>query len=78
LAFEVKENADEFMSKLKLIKRAISLGGVESTVTSPVKTSHSKMSVAEREKIGVSDKLVRFSVGIEEADDLIHDIEQAL
>jgi cystathionine beta-lyase len=78
LAFEVKANADEFMSRLKLIKRAISLGGVESTVTSPVKTSHSKMSVAEREKIGVSDKLVRFSVGIEEADDLIHDIEQAL
>jgi cystathionine beta-lyase len=78
LAFEVKGDADEFMSRLKLIKRAISLGGVESTVTSPVKTSHSKMSVAEREKIGVSDKLVRLSVGIEEADDLIHDIEQAL
>ena len=78
LAFEVKGNADAFMSKTKLIKRAISLGGVESTMTSPVKTSHAKMSAAERATIGVTDNLVRFSVGIEEASDLIADIEQAL
>jgi cystathionine beta-lyase/cystathionine gamma-synthase len=78
LSFEVKDDAHKFMSKLKLIKRAISLGGVESTMTSPVKTSHSKMSTAERNAIGVTDNLVRFSVGIEEADDLIHDIKQAL
>jgi cystathionine beta-lyase/cystathionine gamma-synthase len=78
LSFEVKADAHKFISKLKLIKRAISLGGVESTVTSPVKTSHSKMSPAERNAIGVTDNLVRFSVGIEEADDLISDIEQAL
>ena len=76
LAFEVKGNADDFMKKLKLIKRAISLGGVESTVTSPVKTSHAKMSATERTTIGVTDNLVRFSVGIEEAADLIADIEQ--
>ena len=78
LAFEVKGNADTFMGKLKLIKRAISLGGVESTVTSPVKTSHAKMTPAERAMIGVTENLVRFSVGIEEAADLIADIEQAL
>jgi cystathionine beta-lyase/cystathionine gamma-synthase len=78
LAFETKNNADHFMKNLKLIKRAISLGGVESTVTSPVKTSHVKMSAAERIKIGVTENLVRFSVGIEEAADLIADIEQAL
>jgi cystathionine beta-lyase/cystathionine gamma-synthase len=78
LSFEVKADAHKFMSKLKLIKRAISLGGVESTVTSPVKTSHSKMSPAERNAIGVTDNLVRYSVGIEEAADLISDIEQAL
>jgi len=78
LSFEVKGDAHAFMSKLKLIKRAISLGGVESTVTSPVKTSHAKMSEQERQAIGVTDNLVRFSVGIEEADDLIADIEQAL
>jgi cystathionine beta-lyase/cystathionine gamma-synthase len=78
LAFEVKGDVHVFMGKLKLIKRAISLGGIESTVTSPVKTSHSKMSEAERLAIGVTDNLVRFSVGIEEVDDLIRDIEQAL
>ena len=78
LSFEVKENADLFMSRLKLIKRAISLGGVESTVTSPVKTSHSKMSEKERLAIGVTNNLVRFSTGIEETQDLIDDINQAL
>lgn len=78
LAFEVKGDAHSFMSKLQLIKRAISLGGVESTMCSPVKTSHAKMSAAERASIGVTDNLVRFSVGIEETNDLIADIEQAL
>ncbi|MFZ6013254.1 MAG: trans-sulfuration enzyme family protein [Bacteroidota bacterium] len=78
LSFEVKNNADDFMNKLQLVKRAVSLGGVESTVTSPRKTSHSKISAAERAAIGVTDNLVRFSVGIEEADDLITDIQQAL
>jgi cystathionine beta-lyase/cystathionine gamma-synthase len=61
-----------------LIKRAISLGGVESTVTLPYLTSHKKMTAEERKAIGVSDNLVRFSVGIEEAQDLIDDINQAL
>lgn len=78
LAFEVKGDAHSFMSKLQLIKRAISLGGVESTMCSPVKTSHAKMSAAERASIGVTDNLIRFSVGIEETNDLIADIEQAL
>lgn len=78
LSFEVKDNADLFMSRLKLIKRAISLGGVESTVTSPVKTSHSKMNEQERLAIGVTKNLVRFSTGIEETQDLIDDINQAL
>lgn len=78
LSFEVKDNADLFMSRLKLIKRAISLGGVETTVTSPVKTSHSKMGETERLAIGVTHNLVRFSTGIEETQDLIGDINQAL
>jgi cystathionine beta-lyase/cystathionine gamma-synthase len=78
LSFEVKKDADLFMSKLQLIRRAISLGGVESTVTSPAKTSHVKMSAADRKAIGVTDNLVRFSVGIEESADLIEDIQQAL
>ena len=78
LSFEVKNDSARFMSKLELIRRAISLGGVESTITSPAKTSHVKMSAADRQAIGVTDDLVRLSVGIEEADDLIHDIKQAL
>jgi cystathionine beta-lyase len=78
LSFEVKNNPDTFLRRLKLIKRAISLGGVESTITSPVKTSHAKLSAAERLKLGISDKLLRFSAGIEEASDLIADIKQAL
>jgi cystathionine beta-lyase len=78
MAFEVKGDAHQFMNNLKMIKRALSLGGVESTMCSPVKTSHSKMSEAERLAIGVTNNLVRFSVGIEEAEDLIADIEQAL
>lgn len=77
LSFEVPD-ADLFMSKLQLVRRAISLGGVESTITSPAKTSHVKMTAAERAAIGVSDNLVRLSVGIEETADLIDDIKQAL
>ena len=78
LSFEVKGDAHKFMDKLRLIKRAISLGGVESTITSPAKTSHIKMNAAERKAIGVTDKLVRLSVGIEEVGDLMEDINQAL
>lgn len=78
LSFEVKEDAHRFMNNLTLIKRAISLGGVESTITSPAKTSHVKMKKEDREAIGVTDKLVRLSVGIEEVTDLIDDIKQAL
>jgi cystathionine beta-lyase len=77
LSFEAPD-AHAFMGKLQLIRRAISLGGVESTITSPARTSHVKMSAAERASIGVSDNLVRLSVGIEESSDLIDDIKQAL
>jgi cystathionine beta-lyase/cystathionine gamma-synthase len=78
LSFEVKADADKFMSQLELIRRAVSLGGVESTITSPAKTSHVKMSAAERAEIDVTDNLVRLSVGIEEPSDLIDDIKRAL
>jgi cystathionine beta-lyase len=78
LSFEVKNDATKFTSNLQLIRRAISLGGVESTITSPTKTSHSKMSAAERKTIGVTDNLLRLSIGIEEAEDIIQDIRQAL
>ncbi|HYG04416.1 MAG TPA: PLP-dependent aspartate aminotransferase family protein [Chryseosolibacter sp.] len=78
LSFEVKNKPHEFLANLKMIRRAISLGGVESTITSPIRTSHSKMSDQDRKTIGVTENLVRFSVGIEDANDLIDDIKQAL
>ena len=78
LSFEVKTNPDKFVKNLKLIKRAISLGGVESTITSPVKTSHAKLTAQERKAVAISDKLLRLSVGIESVTDLIADLEQAL
>jgi cystathionine beta-lyase len=78
LSFEVRNDAEGFTRRLKLIRRAISLGGVESTVTSPAQTSHVKMTPSERARIGVTDNLIRLSVGIEETEDLIDDIGNAL
>lgn len=80
LSFELKEGLDAslFLSSLKLIKPSMSLAGVESTMLLPVKTSHSLMSPEDRAKQGIKDGLIRFSVGIEETEDLIYDIEQAL
>jgi cystathionine beta-lyase len=78
LSLEVKKDPHGFMNRLKLIRRAVSLGGVESTITSPAKTSHVKMDASERAAIGVTENLVRLSVGIEDASDLIDDIRQAL
>jgi cystathionine beta-lyase len=56
----------------------MSLAGVESTVLSPAQTSHALMGAEERARQGIKDGLIRFSVGIEEPEDLIADIEQAL
>ncbi|MCW5911343.1 MAG: PLP-dependent transferase [Cyclobacteriaceae bacterium] len=78
LSFEVKTNPDKFIKKLEYIKRAISLGGVESTIAQPVKTSHAKLTAAERKTVGIKDSLVRLSVGIEDTNDLVADIRQAL
>lgn len=81
LSFELKggmSSAKQFMEKLNFSIIAPSLGGVESLVTLPSTTSHSGMSTDERKNSGISDSLVRMSVGIEHMDDLITDLEQAL
>lgn len=79
LSFELKDlDSTTFMKYLKLIKPSMSLAGVESTILSPTKTSHALLTAGEREEQGIRDQLMRFSVGIEEAEDLIADIEQAL
>ena len=79
LSFELSnlEDAVLFTRKIKLIKSAMSLGGVESTICSPSLTSHSKISREEREKLGIFDGLLRFSVGIEDHNDIINDLKQA-
>ncbi len=70
--------ASRFMSSTKLFSCAESLGGVESLVNHPAIMTHASIPREVREKIGVVDGLVRLSVGIEDADDLIADLEQAL
>lgn len=81
IGFELTEERSDiitFMKRLKLITPALSLGGIESTICAPVLTSHKKMSSEERARVGVSDQLLRFSVGIEHVDDLFYDIKQAV
>jgi cystathionine beta-lyase/cystathionine gamma-synthase len=72
------EAADRFLRRLRLITHAPSLGGVDSLVSEPRYTSHAHMSSEERAAIGIPDGFVRLSVGIEDADDIIADLEQAL
>jgi cystathionine beta-lyase len=69
---------DEFLQKLQMISVATSLGGVESTMTIPSQTSHNLLTYEEREILEITDMLIRFSVGIEDAQDIIHDLERAL
>lgn len=80
LSFELNEDLDatKFQKSLKLIKPSMSLAGVESTILMPTLTSHALLSKEERKKQGISDNLLRFSVGIENVEDIITDLEQAL
>ncbi|MFK7832601.1 MAG: PLP-dependent aspartate aminotransferase family protein [Winogradskyella sp.] len=80
LSFELTEdlNSQEFQKQLKLIKSSMSLAGVESTLLSPHLTSHALLTQEERDAIGISDQLIRFSVGIENTKDLKEDIHQAI
>ena len=81
LSFEVDgtgEDAKRLSEALHLFTLAPSLGGVDSLVSLPVLTSHAMISAEQRLKMGVTEQLIRLSVGIENADDLIADLEQAL
>lgn len=81
LAFEVKggwSEAKRVMENLKLILFTVSLGDVSSLISHPASTSHVYLSSKEREEIGISDGLLRLSVGLEYIDDLINDLDQAL
>ena len=80
LSFEINKHISReiFESNLKLIQPAISLAGVESTINVPYLTSHKWLPKEEKIKQGISENLVRFSVGIEDVDDLKRDLDQAL
>jgi cystathionine beta-lyase/cystathionine gamma-synthase len=81
LSFEVgggTEAAERFMSKTTLPIIAPSLGGIETLLTRPSTTSHSGLSPEERGSLGISDSLIRMSVGIEATEDLIEDFDRAL
>jgi cystathionine beta-lyase len=80
LSFELKSNIDpiKFVQDLKIIKPTMSLAGVESTITSPALSSHKKMDPEIRRALGISDNLLRFSVGIENFEDLVLDLDKSL
>lgn len=80
VSFELKQGCDykKFFQSTQIITLAESLGGVESLLSHPASMTHASIPVEIRQKIGIKDELVRLSVGIEDAKDLINDIEQAL
>lgn len=80
LSFELNHGFDAktFQKKLRMIKPSMSLAGVESTIIQPSLTSHALLSAAERERQGIADNLLRLSVGLENKEDILNDIEQAL
>ncbi|WP_127138334.1 trans-sulfuration enzyme family protein [Flagellimonas oceanensis] len=81
VAFEVKgglEAGREFFDSIQLLSLSANLGDARSIVTHPASTTHSKLTTEERNAVGISDGMVRVSVGLEHIDDIIADIEQAL
>ena len=73
-----KEMVNSFFKKLTIISLAESLGGVESLICYPPEMTHASMPEEQRNSLGITKDLIRFSVGIEDAEDLIEDISEAL
>ncbi len=80
VSFELRDaaRADDLLARLRIVTPALSLGGVESLVCIPARTSHRGLSPEERRACGITDGLIRLSAGIEDGDDLIEDLRQAL
>ncbi|MEL7284744.1 MAG: PLP-dependent transferase, partial [Pseudomonadota bacterium] len=81
IAFELKggyASGIEMMNRLRLIRRAVSLGDAETLIQHPASMTHSTYTREEREAHGISEGLVRLSVGLEDVSDLIEDLHQAL
>lgn len=80
LSFEIigtLKEAKTFLENLKIFSLAESLGGVESLIEHPASMTHVSISKEEREKVGITDSLIRVSVGIENVTDLIEDIDNS-
>jgi cystathionine gamma-synthase len=81
VSFEIAgtlEQTSAFIDALRLPHIAPSLGGVESLVEQPALMSYYELAPEERQRLGISDSLVRYAAGIEDTDDLLADVEQAL
>ncbi len=82
VSFSLKDDslqaANKVLSSTHLFSLAESLGGVESLIGHPATMTHGSIPLEERQKTGVVDSLIRLSVGIEDADDLIEDLKKAL
>jgi methionine-gamma-lyase len=81
LSFELKgglEAGKQFINKLQMCVRAVSLGTVDTLISHPATMTHYGVSKEEREKFGITDGLIRMSVGIENVADILNDLEQAL
>jgi methionine-gamma-lyase len=81
ISFEVKGGLDAgkiLMDNVKLCLLAVSLGGIETLIQHPASMTHSKLSKEKKDEAGITEGLVRFSVGIEDVEDIIHDLDQAL
>jgi cystathionine beta-lyase/cystathionine gamma-synthase len=73
-----RENCAKFLAALKIFLNAESLGGVESLASHSATTTHATVSAADREAMGITEGMIRLSMGIEDKEDLIADLEQAL
>ena len=73
-----KEGAFKFLNALQIVTMSNNLGDAKSLVTHPATTTHQRLSDAERDALGITDGMVRISVGLEDMGDLIADIQQAL
>ena len=80
ISFELYENYNikKFFKSLKLVALAESLGGVESLVCHPASMTHASIPYEVRQKVGITDGLIRLSIGIENIDDILADLEQAI
>jgi cystathionine gamma-lyase/cystathionine beta-lyase/cystathionine gamma-lyase/homocysteine desulfhydrase len=80
ISFDVvtMENARTVLNSLKVCSLAESLGGVETLISHPATMTHSSVPAEVRQRIGITDGLIRISVGIEDVEDLINDLDQAL